>query len=1264
MEQRIFLAYAPDDESFVQQLNNDLKARGLDITTAQPLFNKSSSSVFSELQKVLDNIDQVLLVISPNSRQNTIVRYAWRYAWQYCKSVVPVLRLEADLELPATLQGIDYVDFRNNRRYEFARDELLAILSVPLAPVGKLNNVPTLPPYFIARDEAVETVKEALFTQNVPVTISAGKEKSPDVGGTGKSLLAVSIAYDCEIRNAAPDGIFWLSLGENPNLTVLQANLYEMVTGTSYPAVDVDLGKNALQEAFKGRSCLLILDDVWDASHVSAFSVMGTQSGLLITTRQPALSDELNALDYTLSLMSNEDAVKLLSLTSGHKIKDMPPSVLDIVKQCGNRPLPLAIAGALVRGNPNGWDDLLGHLRQAQVTSGQIEVDKIAIFKVLQVALQYQSQASTPGLHLQDRYLNLAVLPPQAPITAKMLLKFWNEAQQDSNEEIIKALAERLLIQRDADGNIQIHNVQREYIQYLQEGLHIPHNQLLHAYQTQCDGKGWAHGPNDGYFFEYLIYHLKEAGRHDELRSLLLDYDWIEAKLNATNSTALLADYELALRIPATRASQLRRPTNESSTEDLRLIKTALQLGAEVLAQDKLQLRAQLLGRLLNYDSANIQNLLAYVQKPIDKIWLRPVAASLTEPRTRGRSSLNPIMVRQPLILTHDGQRAIIATRRYTIQVWDLEHGRRELALNGHSNNINALAISSDNKYLVSASDDFSIRVWDLETGTEVRTLRGHTAAVWTVALSPDDKTIVSGSADKTLKVWDFEHGIVRKTLAGHTAEVSDVAFIPDNKHAVSASHDRTLKLWSLDDGAMLRTYKGHSQPINAVTITPDGKTIISGSRDKTIKFWAQETGEEIDTITAHDDAVQALHVSQDGNRLVSAGRDRSLKLWKIQNRKLIRIIAENQNMIMGIAFTPSGEQVVTSSIDEPLRVWNLVTGTAGLSLDPHTQRIQAVDIVPSTADKVITGAWDSSVKLWDVNTGAVLTTFEDHSAGVNTLSLTVDGRYAVSGSWDNQLKVWSLETGNLTFTLKAHIEAISATGITEDRKYLVAASFDNLVTVWDLVTGTRVHSLQAHTAPITALVLTPDSKCAISAALDNTLVLWDIVDGTERHNLKGHTDGINAVCLSTDGQFAYSAGRDSQIIQWDLSSGEIGKKFTGHEGWVNAVAVMPDGQTLVSAGDDGTIRLWDLSGEKEPRIFTGHRHWILHLAIAPDQKYLYSASSDHNLKMWDVATGENVASFTAESPLLTCVVTRDGQSLAIGAQSGKLHLLHIEGVK
>ena len=42
--------------------------------------------------------------------------------------------------------------------------------------------------------------------------------------------------------------------------------------------------------------------------------------------------------------------------------------------------------------------------------------------------------------------------------------------------------------------------------------------------------------------------------------------------------------------------------------------------------------------------------------------------------------------------------------------------------------------------------------MWDLASGEVKSTLEGHTDDVNTVAISPDGKTIVSGSDDKTVR--------------------------------------------------------------------------------------------------------------------------------------------------------------------------------------------------------------------------------------------------------------------------------------------------------------------------------------------------------------------------------------------------------------------------------------------------------------------------------------------------------------------------------
>ena len=64
--------------------------------------------------------------------------------------------------------------------------------------------------------------------------------------------------------------------------------------------------------------------------------------------------------------------------------------------------------------------------------------------------------------------------------------------------------------------------------------------------------------------------------------------------------------------------------------------------------------------------------------------------------------------------------------------------------------------------------------------------VEGHTNYVLGVAITSDNKYAVSGSADNTVRVWNLQEKRHLAVLEGHTSSVNSVAITSNNKYAVS----------------------------------------------------------------------------------------------------------------------------------------------------------------------------------------------------------------------------------------------------------------------------------------------------------------------------------------------------------------------------------------------------------------------------------------------------------------------------------------------
>jgi hypothetical protein len=795
-------------------------------------------------------------------------------------------------------------------------------------------NLPPLPEHYVPREADLAQLRQALLTNGAAALGIVGVK---GMGGIGKSVLAAALAHDLAAQAAFPDGIIWLPIGREPNLPARQEELYLFLTGQRENFRDAIQGHGFLSVALEGKTCLVILDDVWDSRHAEAFPALtNSTTRYLITTRNAEVLQTLNAPAFSLDVLSPDQALSLLADWAGQPVANLPLIAHEVARECGYLPLALAMVGAFVRHNPESWDRALHRLQTADLAKLRRlfpGYEYPTLLAALEVSVE--AMAATD----RARYLDLAVFPEEAAIPLPVLHAFWQPLGLDEDDvaDLAETFVNRSLARRDEDGRLRLHDLQHDYLRAC-AGANLPalHRRFLLACARSflgasgetLEGLPWQRLPSQpAYLWDHLVYHHVQAGAWDALFTLLTDFDFLEARCRATTVFDLEADYRQALAA---------WPSEDAARRD-------------VLAafEERVRLEASRIAQAPEWLFPALYNHLRWLDAPDGPLY-RLCEAALAHregqngARPPGQSSALPLLLRSRLdprpepppwlrsleghtdvvtavALSPDGRTIVSGADDCTVKVWDAYDGRLLRSLAGHTDWVRAVALSPDGRTIVSGADDCTVKVWDARDGRLLRSLEGHTSSVNAVAISPDGRTIVSGADDCTVKVWDAYDGRLLRSLEGHTAGVRAVALSPDGRTIVSGAADGTVKVWDASDGRLLRSLEDHTDGVNAVAVSPDGRWIVSGTADGAVSVWDRASGRLRRSLEDHTDAVTAVALSPDG-RTISGSRDRTVRGgWDPANR-VLRVLFWNDADILSLALSGDGQLLACG--DEVGRVW------------------------------------------------------------------------------------------------------------------------------------------------------------------------------------------------------------------------------------------------------------------------------------------------------------------------------------------------------
>jgi WD40 repeat protein len=874
---------------------------------------RGGEDFWQQIEHAIRRCSYLVMVLTPDAfgEERRVLRREWYTARNAGTCVVPIKGIPdmnpADDALPHWLKSRHIVDPDQPAELSNLIEQLQSECKVERVPFMAED----LPKNFTARGKPSDALLALLLGGDEPRVAVTMALRGP--GGFGKTMLAQAICHDDRVIASFEHGILWVTLGEQPRILDKLSMLFTALTDEQRTFTDQDAARVELADRLRSKSCLIVLDDVWNYTDLEPFLHSARESVLLITTRQASIVAQANAVDVPVSEMTTAEAIAMLA-ASLPQTGLSRSSLTEVAQELGEWPVLLNLFAGHVRASlqygqsaAEAVTDLLTELKQIGPTAfdrAKAIDRRQAIDITLGVSLRRLSPLE------KARCADLSIFPEDITIPLAVVSDLWHATEVDTRRTL-KRLADLGLINLDlATRSIGIHDVIRDYLSHrLARPEAEVHASLIDAWPDPT------RLPHD-YAWRWFTHHLARAGRSDELQRRLIDPTWLKMRLDKHGLAALIDDFDYL-----------------GERDVARLVQCALEMDAQPLFLNPSQLPTQLLSRLGHGIAPEIDQLIEATTRSTSGPWLRPVQSVLLPPGgalvrvLRGYASGHEGTVRS-IAMDPNGRWAITAgnsAQDQAVIIWNLRSGsHRKLPGQAKAGGYTPLAITSDGRIalIASGSEVRQVRTMD---GNEIAAYSGSDALVTAITLSSDAKTAAWGTANGAIFIWTFEDGPPR-LLGRHAGSVDAVDMSRDNRIVGSADEDE-VKLWDLEERHQIACVKGagfvtenYSRCFRIVT---DGSVMWAGQA--ALKRWHPKDpeirmfeGPEISAFYA---------VSKDGHlALAKRVRDFSeaLALYELSPHARLVTLPTLGSGVSTAVISSDARWAATADYEHDLFVWNL----------------------------------------------------------------------------------------------------------------------------------------------------------------------------------------------------------------------------------------------------------------------------------------------------------------------------------------------------
>ncbi|XP_057532002.1 protein TORMOZ EMBRYO DEFECTIVE isoform X1 [Amaranthus tricolor] len=639
----------------------------------------------------------------------------------------------------------------------------------------------------------------------------------------------------------------------------------------------------------------------------------------------------------------------------------------------------------------------------------------------------------------------------------------------------------------------------------------------------------------------------------------------------------------------------------------------------------------------------------------------------------RPNQSLQQFYTGGPFVVSSDAT-FLACTCDDSIKIVDFSNASIKFTIEGDSEPITALALSSDDKFLFSSSHSRQIRVWDLATLKCIRSWKGHDGPVMAMACDASGGLLATAGADRKVLVWDVDGGFCTHYFKGHKGIVTCIMFHPDPSRLIlfSGSDDATVRVWDLNNKKCVATMEKHFSAVVSLAMSEDRSFLLSAGRDKVVNMWDLKSYECKTTIPTYE-VLEAICVISSGTAIyksllsqkpkkgkrntkevyfMTAGERGIVRIWNSegavclyeQKASDIAFSSEENDLKRGFTathFLPSDQGLLCVTADQQFLFYSVSNQSkedVGLHLCKrfigYNEEIVDMKFLGDDEKFLAVATNLEQVRVYDLDSMSCSYVLAGHTGIVlciDTCITRAGSTLIVTGSKDNSVRLWESETRRCVGVGIGHMGAVGAVACSKkQRNFFVSGSSDRTIKVWSFE-GINSDSeepislkakavVAAHDKDINSLAIAPSDSYVCSGSQDRTACIWKLPDLVCVAKLKGHKRGIWSVEFSPVDKCVLTASGDKTIKMWTLD-GSCLKTFEGHTSSVLRASFVTRGTQFVSTGADGLLKLWTVTSSECIATYDEHEDKIWALAIGKKTEMLATGGGDAVIKIWNDST-------------------------------------------